>query len=198
MNRSGPLTPMGIFAKDAADWKKRALAAEAKLHGYRRLREIAEVAYKAYVDDGSANLDQADDAMDHLRAELASLDVVAPEYPGARFDVFDQVTKGLSSPLTIRRKANLGAVSTLDMQNGVIEIDAAQPDAAKLVGLVFQLVQLVDVAAMASGSEDALASPRWIQDRAPGLVALLLATRLIDPDVPVTIEDVVALVKSPK
>lgn len=128
-----------ILRQDAAEWKRRALAAEAKLSGYRRLREIGEEVLRAVCERDASAKARAIDAMSE---ELATLDVVdAPRDPFAQ-----KIDLGDGKELEVRLRAGLGSCSTMDVQKGVIEIESLQPDEGKAIGLFFQVLQLADIA----------------------------------------------------
>lgn len=128
-----------IFRQDAAEWKKRALAAEAKLSGYRRLREVGEEILRSVCErDASAKAR----AIDAMAEELATLEVVdAPRDP-----FLQRIDLGDGKQLEVRLKAGLGSCSTMDVQKGIIEIESLQPDEGKAIGLFFQVLQLSDIA----------------------------------------------------
>lgn len=128
-----------IFRQDAIEWKKRALAAEAKLSGYRRLREVGEELLRSVCErDAGAKVC----AIDTLSEELATLDVVdAPRDP-----FMQKIDIGDGKTIEVRLKAGLGSCSSLDLEKGIIEIEALQPDEGKAIGLLFQVLQLADVA----------------------------------------------------
>lgn len=181
----------------SADWKKRALVAEAKLAGYRRLRDEASAVHSAFIEWKSnigvrgrtLPLDRLiEPKLDELEEELAHLDVVDPP-----FDFFAQRTTKLDRNLTVERARGLGTCSKFDLGTMKVLLDAEQPDAAKLVGLIFQLVQLADMASIQAGSDEKAVTQRWLQERAPALAMLLIATRLLNPEVPVEASDIQAL-----
>lgn len=197
----GAETPEEILARDAAEWKRRVLKAEAQNRTLGVLRGLANIAFRAWLEEaepeqvlfGKRYPDLAA-ALDDLWEVLAHVDELDPPH-----DFFSQRTSGLTCPLEIRERKALGSVSTLALSDGtpgsanVVEVDADLPTAAKAIGVLFQLVQLADLAALKEGAEDAMVSPRWIQDRAPALLVLLAATRFLHPALPVTVADVAAL-----
>lgn len=193
----GALTPEQIVAADHAEWKKRALKAEAQVRTLRTLRGLVDIAFRANLEDEVNEARFAKDypelskALDDLFEEACHLDDL--EKP---FDFFDQRTTKLSTPVVVRRRKALGSVSTLapGSAEAVIEVDEDAPPAAQAIGVLFQLVQLADMAAASTpGTEIPMVSPAWIQDRAPALLVLLLATGLANPALPVDVADVAAL-----
>ncbi len=174
-----------ILQADAVAWKKRALAAEAKVHGYRVLRGHAHKVFRASLEDGRPELDAA---IDDLSAELDCLDQVHP-----KFAPFAQTTTKLKENFVVRETFVKDApVSDLDLMHRVIAINGMNPEAAKAVGLLFQLVQIADIAA-AKGSEHPRVDAGWIQDRAPALLVLLIAFGLLNPEVAVDVAEIAAL-----
>jgi hypothetical protein len=160
-------------------WKKRALAAEAKLAGYRRLRELAEKAMASEVSG------EAFDFRD-LAGELLMLDVAdkSPEF-------FDQKIGSIE----IRTVVGLGAMSTMEGTDGdgvLIKLDAGTSTAGRAIGLLYQLAQYVDIAAAQEGSTEPQVSAAWLMVRIPSLLVLLLSAGLLHPLFPVSPEDVVA------
>lgn len=134
----GP-SPEDIFRQDAQEWKKRALAAEAKLSGYRRLREIGEEVLRSVCERDAAAKARAIDSMSE---ELATLDVVdAPRDP-----FMQRIDIGNGKTLEVRLRAGLGSCSTMDVEKGIIEIESIQPEEGRAIGLFFQILQLADIA----------------------------------------------------
>ncbi len=174
----------------SVDWKKRALAAEGKLSGYARLRETAEKLLRESFDAAVSRKKIPEECFEELRLELMVLDEVDPprDFLGQRVEVS-------GNPISIRLVNDLGdRVSSLRLDGEIgIDVNASVPDAAKYVGLLFQLVQLADIAAASAGSKEGTISASWIQDRAPSILALLIATGLLNPQVPVTVQDLAAL-----
>jgi hypothetical protein len=164
--------------RDAADWKKRALAAEAKLHGYRRLREIGEEILKAALEEsqGGPSINT-----DELRDELVTLDIVEPPR-----NFYNQDIDLDGARLVVREKTGMIGCADLDYQNGVVEINASQPDEGKAIGLLFHLAQLADVACgMVLGSGQALNAER-LHQFSPALLSLLAVTGLLNPAMGIT------------
>lgn len=171
------------------DWKKRAMEAEAKLRGYRALRGLAHAVFRARQEVSGVQL-ELDVALDEMFEELACQGDDAP------FDAFRQVTSKLASNVTVREVGGMTEVSRLDFRTGTIDVNASAPPAAKLIGLLFQLVQIADLSCARSGSPIPAVMPGWIQDRVPSLAMLLVATRLLNPEIPVDVSDVQALAAS--
>lgn len=132
-----------VFRQDAQEWKKRALAAEGKLSGYRRLREISEEILRSVCERDAAAKARAIDAMSE---ELASLDIVdPPRDPYAQTIELDDDKK-----VEVRLRAGLGHCSTMDVDKGLIEVEALQPEEGKAIGLFFQVLQLADISVAAN------------------------------------------------
>lgn len=153
-----------IFRQDALEWKKRALAAEGKLSGYRRLREIGEEVLRAVCERDAANKARAIDAM---AEELATLDVV----DATRDPFMQRIDLGDGKALEVRLRAGLGACSTMDVEKGIIEIEALQPEEGRAIGLFFQLLQLTDIAVTAQEEKP----PKMDEDYLHAFVAPFLA-----------------------
>ncbi len=185
----GALTPLGIMQQDAMVWKKRALAAEAKLHGYRRLRELADAVTtesfnaavaKSYTED-------LDTAVVAMIGEIQCLEVVdAPK------DYFDQeLDLGEGVKLSIKTRGGLSGCADLNVDAGEIVINGDQAAEGKAIGLVFHLAQLADIATgmHLGGEKQVLTGPR-LHSFAPALLSLLAVTGLLNPELGVTHEGV--------
>lgn len=188
-------TPTEILSQDAATWKKRALVAEARLHGYRRLRAIAEQVVQADFNEQVGAKDSGLDpeiVMEELSRELGCLDEVHPPR-----DFFKQNLEGLNAKIEIARSSLLGdKVSDLELNPAIrITVNAAAPEAAQYVGLLFQFLQLADLAASQFDEAEPVVTAKWIQDRAPALLVLLLASGLLNPETGITTADVDVLAK---
>src|SRR5579859_4601588 len=162
-----------------ADWKKRALAAEAKLAGYRRLRELADKVYAATTRGPGDEPDALDGLIEDLGSELYHLDVVDPPK-----DFLNQKVDRVG--LEIRTSSVMGeTVAAFDPKERRIEVNADAPPAAQFAGLLYQLMQAADLACLNDGLAGARAAPDWLQTRSGALLALLIATGLLNPKVPV-------------
>lgn len=180
----GAMDALEILQADAVAWKKRALAAEAKVHGYRVLRGHANQVFRASLEENDAELAAA---IGDLAAELESLETVHPP-----FTPFVQQTTKLGENFAVRETFVKDApVSELFPQERAIVINGTLPESAKAVGLLYQLVQIADMAA--ANEEFPRVSAGWIQDRAPALLVLLIAFGLLNPDVGVSIPELKAL-----
>ena len=163
-----------IFRQDAAEWKKRALAAEAKLSGYRRLREVGEEILRSVCERDAAAKARAIDAMSE---ELATLDVVdAPRDP-----FMQKIDLGDGKTLEVRLKAALGSCSTMDVQKGVIEIESLQPDEGKAIGLFFQVLQLADIAIATRDEQPVKLDEAHLHAIVPVFLALCVELGLLAP-----------------
>lgn len=189
-------TPIEILSRDAAEWKKRALVAEARLHGYRRLREIAEKVVQADFNEQVGAKDSGIDqelVMEELSRELGCLDEIHPPR-----EFLKQTVTQLQATLRIELSSVLdeGMISNLQLQPELlISVNANVPPAAQYVGLLFQLLQLSDLAASQLEDGEPTVTAKWFQDRAPALLVLLIATGLLNPEVPVSASDVEAIAK---
>ena len=174
--------PLSGGALGSGEWKKRALAAEAKLAGHKRLRALAEkVAHQANEDTKCskwANL------VDELGTELYHLDVVDPPK-----DFLNQ--KVAKVDIEIRTSSVMGdSVSSFDPRGRLVEVNAQAPAPAQYAGLLYQLVQAADLACANNGLSGGRVSAEWLQSRCGALLALLIATGLLNPAVPVEYGDV--------
>lgn len=161
-----------IFQRDAAEWKKRALAAEAKLSGYRRLREIGEEVLRAVCERDAGAKARAIDAM---AEELASLDIVdAPRDPYLQ-------THLDGNRLEVRLKAGLGCCSKLDPEKGIIEVESLQPDEGKAIGLFFQVLQLSDIAVSLRNGEPQKMDENYLHAFVVPFLALCVELGLLAP-----------------
>lgn len=189
-------TPIEILSRDAAEWKKRALVAEARLHGYRRLREIAERVVQAEFNEQVGAKDSGidyDAAIEEMVRELGCLDEVHPPRV-----FFKQVVTQFQPTLRIELSSLLdeGTISDLKLvPELLISVNAHVPPAAQFVGLLFQLLQLSDIAASQLEEGEPTVTAKWFQDRAPALLVLLIATGLLNPEVPITAADVESIAK---
>lgn len=101
--------------------------------------------------------------------------------------VFDRAATGLEANIRVQT-ATLPAseLSRLDAEIGLITVARNATDAQKLVGLVFQLIQLADIeTAKQNGAGTGV-------DRAATVTLLLIATGLINPEIGVTVADLEA------
>lgn len=182
---------LDIIRRDAAEWKKRALVAEAKLYGYQRLRELGEKVITAVADDASAT--SVGDAVDELGAELLSLEIVDPPR-----DYYNQVIE-LTEELRfhVRTRARLGgSCSTLDVENGVVEIEALQPDEGKAIGLIFQVLQVADIVAAQEGEREPELSAAHLHDLVPAFMSISANLGLLEPKLGITHASIEAFVCS--
>ncbi len=186
------MTPEEIFRRDAADWKKRAMVAEAKLANHRNLREAAELVSiagaKSFVVIGS----RLDGALVNLRDELGVLEEIG-EAP--KLDHFNQIVKvrsrgGSERLLQIRTVKNLGALATINYEEAVIAVDDASSTEAKLYGLMFQFLQLADYSAiiLTGGDGSEKISADRMHQMVPNVLALLITSGLLTKDIRVTME----------
>lgn len=187
---SGPpwMTPTaeGIMWLDAREWKKRALVAESRLHNYRKFVAMFDRMNERKLEGGI----QSKEFQDALEDLMIDSGVVYDLDPPFKF--YDQVTKGLEQPIKIEQQAGLGSMSVLDVENRKIAINPSMSDAAKALALLFQLVQFADVAAAETGSAEPRVPASWIQDRAPALLLLLVATNVLNPAMGVTTNAILA------
>lgn len=175
---SGPAwfspTPEDIFRQDAAEWKKRALAAEAKLSGYRRLREVGEEVLRSVMErDASAKAR----AIDSMSEELATLDVVdAPRDP-----FMQRIDLGDGKTLEVRLRAGVGHCSTMDVSKGLIEVEALQPEEGRAIGLFFQVLQLADIAIATRDEQPIKLEEKYLHAIIPPFLALCVELGLLSP-----------------
>jgi len=171
--------PSGI----AVDWKRRAIEAERMLEHYKTFRKRVDVALLEQ-DKGLR-----DDMLDDLFAESVFLEDA--KKPRA---FFDQVAKVLDANVTLRTTELLpdGILSRFDHEHLLVEISAKANDAQKLIGTVFQLLHVADLAASTEAGLPLAVTPAWLQDRVPAFALLLVATGLLNPEVPVAASDIEA------
>lgn len=163
-----------IFRQDAQEWKKRALAAEAKLSGYRRLREVGEEILRSVCERDS---DAKVRAIDAMAEELATLDVVDV----ARDPFMQTIDLGEGKTLEVRLKAGLGCCSTMDTDKGIIEVEALQPEEGKAIGLFFQVLQLADIAVSISNEEPQKLDERYLHAFVAPVLSLCVELGLLSP-----------------
>jgi hypothetical protein len=161
-----------IMRRDGQEWKRRALAAEAKLSGYKRLREAGDEVIRRHVmKDKAAKAD----AIDNLAEELSCLDVV-----DASPDFFNQSVQLGEATIVVRTRAGIGHCSTLDIEHAVIEIEALQPDEGRAIGLFFQVLQLADVASSRMTQLEQAFSGEYLHNFTPAFLALACELGIID------------------
>lgn len=168
-----------VYKRESVEWKRRALAAEGKLSGYRRLRENAEAVISA-VCQRNAHLKA--DAIDGMAEELACLDVVdAPR------DLFIQTIElGENQKLEVRLKAGIGVSSRLEPETGIIEVEALQPNEGRVIGLFFQVLQYADIAISVAMGTTTKLDADYLHGFAPMLLALCVELGLLTPQLNVT------------
>ncbi len=170
------------------DWKVRALVAEDSL---RALRGLCHAVFRARNEYEVRPRLELDVAIDEMVEELCAVEDAHPP-----FDPFNQETKGLAPNFRISEVGGMTYLSRMSLKDSTIEVNSGAAPPAKLVGLLFQLVQLADVSCARAGSAFPLAQVAWIQDRMPSLLVLLLAAGLVNPEVPVTVADIKNLAAS--
>lgn len=188
----GPLSAMGVLMHDADEWKRRALAAEKEVAAYRRVKAEADEAFRTYLQVGPdmvpVDLGQA---IESLSDELSRVESVVKFRPR---DFFNQKVAidhgGHVADFEIVERPNLGQCSTLDFFDARIEIERDQPASAKAIGLLFQLVQLADVAASVTRKAESELSAAHLHQFVPGLLALLALTGMLNPEMPVTVDSI--------
>lgn len=180
------MSAMEIFQADAREWKKRALVAEAKLHGYRRLREIGDELLPILLEDRpDTNSSEFGYAVDSLRDELATLDAVDPPK-----DFFNQTVEPAPGVKIVVCTVTQEKCSTLDVEDAKILIRSDQPIEGKVFGLVFQMLMISDAAAAVATTGDpetaTSMSPEHRNTFTASIIALLAAMDLLNPALGIT------------
>lgn len=178
-----------ILRRDAAEWKRRALAAEGKLSGYRRLREHGEEIARAVCE---GDTDARVNAIDSLVEELACLDIV--DAPRDHFNQVVELEEGMR--FIVRSRARLGSCSTLDPESAVIEVEALQPSEGKAIGLFFQVLQIADIAAAKQNETEPELSADHMCSLVPAFMSLASELGLLDPGLGITTSSLEAYVCS--
>lgn len=183
---------LDIIRRDAAEWKRRALIAEGKLSGYQRLRELGEKVVSAVAGGADSDISVAD-AVDELGSELVVLDIV--DSPRDYFNQVIELTEELR--FHVRTRAGLGgSCSTLDVENGVVEIESLQPDEGKAIGLVFQVLQVADIVAAQEGEREPELSASHLHNLVPAFMSISANLGLLEPRLGITHASIEAFVSS--
>lgn len=181
-----------IVLEGAAYWKKRALQLEEKLHNYRKLLVYIDAvvhAKNAISTEGSSRRASLIEAIDELADESRIVDHVEDE----GLDLFSQKDIDLvdGAQLTIQKVTGLGTSSEFDFETSTISIDADQPLEGKVIGLVFQLLQIADVGASISMKVPQALDSERLHAMTPVLISLLAATGFLNSAVGVTAKSIV-------
>jgi len=168
-----------VYKRESVEWKRRALAAEGKLAGYRRLRENAEAVLSAVCE---RNARAKADSIDAMAEELACIDVVdAPR------DIFLQTIElGENQKLEVRLKVGIGVSSRLEPETGIIEVEALQPNEGRVIGLFFQVLQYADIAVSVAMGTPTKLDADYLHGLSPMLLALCVELGLLSPQLNVT------------
>ncbi len=190
---------MEILQRDARDWKRKALAAEAKLSNYRKcLRFVDQVvelknrgAWHQAADGNSVW-----DAIDELAIEVGMVDELDPkkDFYNQVVDLDDEegvILKVRTATLTDKKCSNL------DVENGVVEIEAVQADEGKAIGLAYQLLQLADMAIAGSSGNGRKLTEEFLHQFAPMTLVMLAATGLLNPELGMTVSGILEFVDGP-
>lgn len=170
---------MEILQKDAREWKKRALAAEAKLSNYRKCLTYADAVGTALVSRGRGDSTKTDEAIAELMIEVGMVQEFDP--PRDFWNQRVSLDGTEEETLAIRSVTNLAGCAVLDLENGVIEIKQDQPDEGKVIGLLFQMAQLADIASSAELDLPRVLVPDRLHLFAPVLAVLLEGSGLLNP-----------------
>lgn len=93
-----------------------------------------------------------------------------------RKDIFNQSTRRLGMRITVRtKKATDGPLGHYDPRIGEIAVRDGQPEVAKFVILIHELLHAVDIQLKASGLTKRTLPHAWITHGAPNLLAVLAA-----------------------